>query len=400
MDKKMESWFFMRPGFSKFKLEPDEHKQYLFGKKDREIRDFLLDEIEGASYSGDGYKAVIFGAYGRGKTHTCYNLIYEIARKGLPVVPSYVKCPEFASKEPFESLFRGLVASHRSEELKRVAEEYARMAQKGEAKPIYDIVQSEDVALVMSKGLAAVDIDAVRKSARWLGGEKKVDMRLVSASLQPHLEDSRDFGAVLRGLSHMFAAVDKKVPLYLIDEAERLQQVNHPDTYFRWLAAMREITEIPGVGLIFFIGADTKNEVPVLLLQPEIQRRILVANYRELLSPGKDEIRAFVLELSATIVRKGEVPLSQRDNVRPEALDATVPDELKALTGGDAERLAAYPFEPDALEEFLEVVAGSAGSNKPSEVLGRLQRASQRAMRENKPTIDAGIVATIQEGGI
>jgi hypothetical protein len=400
MDKKMESWFFMRPGFSKFKLEPDEHRQYLFGKKDRDIRNYLLEEIEGASYSKDGYKAVMFGDYGRGKTHICFNLIHEAAKKNLAVVASYVKCPEFSSKEPFESFFRGFITSHRSEELKRIAEEYTRMSQRGEAKPIYDVVQSEDIALVMSKGLAAVDIDAVRKSARWLSGETKVDKRLVSSSIQPHLSDSKDFGAVLKGLTHMFATVDKKVPLYLIDEAERLQQVNHPDTYFRWLAAMREITEIPGVGIIFFIGGNTKNDIPILLLQPEIQRRILVANYVEFLSPGREEIGTFVAELLATVVHKGAVPKSQLDAVLPSARDTTIPADLQTITNGDADRLAAYPFEPDALQEFIDSVASGHGTNKPSEILGRLQRASLRAMRLDKRTIDSAMVLATQEGGV
>jgi len=400
MDKKLESWFFMRSGFTKFKLEPDEHRECLFGKKDREIRNYLLDEIEGASYSDDGYKAVMFGDYGRGKTRICFNLMHEIVRKKFNVVPSFVKCPEFGSKEPFESFFKGFVASHRSEELQRIADEYLRLTKKGEAKPIEDIIQSEDVALVMTKGLAAPDADAVRKSARWLSGETKLDMRLVSASLKPHLMDSTDFGAVLKGLVHMFATVEKKVPLYLIDEAERIQYVNHPDTYYKWLVAMREISEIPGVGIIFFIGGNTKNDIPILLLQPEIRRRILESNYVEFLSPSRDEIRIFVAELLATIVRKGAVPESQREGMSPEALDTTIPEELKTTTGGDPERMNAYPFEPEALEEFLESVASGAGSNKPSEILGRLDRASKRALRLGQRTINLETVTATQEGGV
>ena len=38
MDKTMETWFFMRPGFSTFRLEPDKHRQYLFGQRDRRQR--------------------------------------------------------------------------------------------------------------------------------------------------------------------------------------------------------------------------------------------------------------------------------------------------------------------------------------------------------------------------
>ena len=84
----------------------------------------------------------------------------------------------------------------------------------------------------------------------------------------------------------------------------------------------------------------------------------------------------------------------------PEALVDTIPEDLKTITGGDAKRLEAYPFEPDAFQEFLEGVATGAGSNKPSEILGRLQRASLRAMRLNKRTIDSAIVAATQEGGL
>jgi hypothetical protein len=118
------------------------------------------------------------------------------------------------------------------------------------------------------------------------------------------------------------------------------------------------------------------------------------------LSPGIEDIREFVTELLCTIIRKGPVPSSLKDDVLPGALDETVPEALKQITGGDSERLAAYPFEPDALQEFLESVAGGAGSNKPSEILGRLQRASLRAMRMNQHTIDARAVAATQEGGL
>jgi hypothetical protein len=225
-------------------------------------------------------------------------------------------------------------------------------------------------------------------------------MRMVGDSLQPHLVDSRDFGAVLKGLAHMFTTVDKKVPVYFIDEAERLQQVNHPDTYFRWLAAMREISEISGVGLVFFIGANSKNDIPVLLMQPEIQRRILVSNYLELYPQGKDEIRNFVDELLSTVIRKGDPPARQKASLSVEARDPTVPQELRDITGNDNVRLAAYPFEPDALEEFLTSVSEGAGSNKPSEILGRMQRAGWRAMRLGKRTIDLAGVNAVQQGGV
>src|SRR5207302_10373500 len=111
-------------------------------------------------------------------------------------------------------------------------------------------------------GLTAVDHDAVRNCMRWLGGEPKVPMALISQALKPQLTDSKEFGAVMRGLSHMFITVDQKVPLYLVDEAERFENVTNVDTFASWLASLRELTEIVDLGLLFFVGAKTRNNLP------------------------------------------------------------------------------------------------------------------------------------------
>ncbi len=62
MDKTMADWFFGRGSdFKKLKLGARKRTRSFSGKTDNEIRDTLLDEIEGASYGGDGYKAVFAG---------------------------------------------------------------------------------------------------------------------------------------------------------------------------------------------------------------------------------------------------------------------------------------------------------------------------------------------------
>jgi hypothetical protein len=399
MSKTMDSWFFMREGFSTFRLEPEKHRQFMFGTRERQQRDYLLSEIEGASYSHDGHKGVIFGDYGRGKTHMCHNLIFELENRHMPVVPVYVKCSAYTSKEPFHSLFKELVMGHPSAEVNRVATEYARLRAKGEAVPLVDIVQSEDLALVMSKGLTAVESDEVRNCLRWLGGETKVPMGLISKALKPHLTDSREFGAVMRGLSHMFVTVDRRVPLYLVDEAERFENVTNVDTYSMWLASLRELTEIVPVGLMFFVGAKTRNNLPTIVVQDEIVRRIGVANYVEFQNPSRDQLRDFLLELFATFIRKGAAPEPHRAVLSAAAQDTTVPQELTEITGGDASHLETYPFEPAAFTEFIEQVAAGDLSSKPSEVLIRLQKAAQRAIRVDKRVIDSQIVDAISSEG-
>ncbi|HEX8441422.1 hypothetical protein [Archangium sp.] len=399
MNKQMDKWFFMRPGFTRFRLEPDTDPEYLFGASDRRRRDNLLGAIEEACYSKDGHKAAIYGDYGLGKTHQCKNIIYEIKRQNLPIKPVYIKCGAYGTKDPFHKLFGEMVLQHRTEELQNIAIEYQRMVQKGQASPLLEVVHSEEVHRVLSRGLTAVELDEVRNSMRWLGGEAKVEMGLISRSLPPQLKESQEFGAVMRGLAHMYQAVEGKVLLYLIDEAERFQNITQPDAFFSWAASIRELTEITGVGLIFLIGAKTRNELPVIFVQDEIVRRIGVTNYVELMNPGRDDLEGFVVELLQTVILKGEVPKAHQDVVNKQALDSKVPDELRALTEDDPERLRAYPFEVDALSDFIEQVTSGDLASKPSEVLIRLQKAAQRAMRLDARTIDAKLVSDINAEG-
>lgn len=401
MKKSMDSWFFMRSGFDTFQMLPDQHRRFLFGGREREKRDLLLKDIEDAVYSMDGHKAVVFGDYGRGKTHMCFNLVYEIERRGDAILPIYIKCSSYGSKEPFYSFFRELITALTSTELHDIADEYARRVQRKEAPRIEDIVHSEDVALVLAKGLTAIEPDYIKNSMRWLGGEPKVDLGWISKALRPQLTDSREFGAVMRGLSHMIRTVRGKVPVYLVDEAERFREIVNADTLAAWTAAMRELTELTKVGLVFFVGAMTRNDLPTILLLDEIKRRIGVVNYVDFQNPSREQMREFLLELFATGIRKGEVPADHRDVTPEAARGSDIPKELSALTGGsNSDALETYPFTPEAFAEFVEQVSTGDAANKPSEVLKRVQKVAQRAMRADTHVIDVKLVEALAAEGM
>jgi len=329
----------------------------------------------------------------------CRNLAFEIERRSMAIIPVYIKCSAYTSKEPFQGLFKEMVTGHSPTFVNDVATRYAQMVKAKEAPPLEEILQSEPISFVMTKGLTAVDPDAVRNSLRWLGGEEKVPMGLISHALRPQLTDSREFGAVMRGLAHMFISVERKVPLYLVDEAERFENITHVDTFASWLASLRELTEIVRVGMMFFVGAKSRDRLPTVLVQPEIVRRIGVANYLEFLNPSRDEMRNFLLELFATLIKKGEVPAAHRSVMSGGALDSTVPSGLGQVTQGNEERLKTFPFEPDAFEDFLQQVTAGDLTNKPSEVLIRLQKAAQRAMKNEQRMIDSAIVEQLGTEG-
>jgi hypothetical protein len=283
--------------------------------------------------------------------------------------------------------------------MNRIATEYGKLVAAQKAQPLVEIVQSEDIAQVMGKGLALLNDELVRNCMRWLSGEPKVPISGAGAAIRQQLTDSSEFGAVMKGLSHMITTVERKVPVYFIDEAERFNNIANPDAFAVWLVSLRELTEITGLGLIFLVGAVSKNELPVLLQQEEIMRRIGTVNYIEFLTPSRDQLRTFLKELLSTCIRKGEMLEPHRSVASAVVRDSAVPQELEAITNGDRDQLEAFPFDPDALNQFVEDMAAAGSANKPSEVLKRLLKAAQLAIRKDRRTIDLSIVKQISQEG-
>src|SRR5262249_9656382 len=133
----------------------------------------------------------------------------------------------------------------------------------------------------------------------------------------------------------------------------------------------------------------------VIMVQPEIMRRIGVANYIEFHNPGRDDLRGFLLEQFQTTIRKGAVPDTQKEAVEEGALDEHIPDELRSITGDDPRGLETYPFEPDAFDEFVTQIASGEMANKPSEAQLRVQKAAQKVMRLGKRVITSKIVENL-----
>jgi len=402
--KSPSEFFFMRDGFQTFSLEPEKHNFLLFGRRDREQRDHLLDHLEEASYSFEGYKSVVLGDYGRGKTHQSQNLKYEIGKRELSLYPIYVKCIEFKAKEPFGTFFKELILNIQTAELKRMAQAYEERTLKEEVPPLEKVIGDEDVARVFRNGLTAPSLDVVRLSMRWLGGEQKLDMHQVTGSVPlPPILVSKQFGSVMKGLVQLFREIEGAVPVYLIDEAQRFIQVTNSDLYWSWLAALRDLTEIVGVAFIFFIGSKNRDELPPMFLADELMTRIGVSNYVEFFNQGRDDLREFLNELFQTIIQKGPVPEAVKPVLTEKfgrEIDETVPQELLDIVSQSGEPLETYPFTEEAFEQLVQNCASSEYSNRPREVLKLVQKATSRALRKGSRLVDTNILEAVSKEGI
>jgi hypothetical protein len=404
--KSPSEFFFMRDGFQTFSLEPERHNFLLFGQRDRDQRNHLLEHLEEASYSLEGHKSVVLGDFGRGKTHQSQNLKYEIEKRQLKLYPIYVKCIEFKSKEPFGTFFKELLLNIPTAELKRIAQAYEERTLAGDVTPLEKVIADEDVAYVFRNGLTAPSLDIVRLSMRWLGGEQKLDMSKVQSPGTvplPAIQVSKQFGAVMKGLVQLFREIEVSVPVYLIDEAQRFGQVTNSDIYWSWLAALRDLTEIVGVSFIFFIGSQNRDEAPAMFLADELMTRIGVSNYVEFFNQGREDLREFLTELFQTIIRKGPLP----DAVKPglvaklgEQIDETPPRELTDILSESGESLETYPFTAEAFEQLIQNCVSAEYSNRPREVLKMVQKATNRALRKDSRLVSNSILEEVSREGI
>ncbi len=397
--KSTSNCFHLRAGFRSFRLTPETDGQYLFGEPDRRVANDLLTRLEGAGYSEEGIKQVLYGDFGRGKTHLIHYLIDQIEKKSLPFRPQYVKFGAYAKKQPFRTLMRSLVFPL-TEDMAQVAWEYAILVSRDEAEPLTEVVACRDVAHVLeAMALVKGSPEDVVSMIKYLGGDPKAAVSAKLGVLNTALTEVAEYGAVLRAMTHMFARTRGQVLLYFMDEGEYLKNITDPDTYYFWVAALRELTEIPKLGLMISAGARDQDELPNMLLQPEVVRRIGTTNYLDYIPQADSDIRSFLLELFQTMIRKGPLPESQRDAVISAARDdETVPAELTAITEADPLRLEAYPFDPDALEQLVDGLAGGSMTNKPSEALSRLLALAGDAMRLGRKSISREMVEKLESG--
>ncbi len=393
--------FFLRDGFESFRVDPDANPELLLGERDRALRDQLLDAIEENRSMGEGYKAVIYGDYGRGKTQQSRNLIYHCGPKGrsLAVQPIYIKCIEYGPKEPFASFFSEFLDGIGAQRLGALAVEYKRLVNDGGAPDFSELTDDHDIHTPFD-ALVSPNSSVVRLAVRWLGGQK------LKASEVPQIGDalgepphtSRDFSTVLAIIARMFRVIRGAVPLFFVDEAERIGRVTHIDTYIGWQAALRAISELPDIGIVFFVGGKTFEDIPDLLTWDEVRTRIGAANYRDILNPGPDDRRQWLEEVFEVLCQKGKLSPPLSSLVSRHAADQDLPAGLQALVGSDPDALRSYPFTPEALDAFIAETDTDQG-NKPRYMLKRLQHAAGRALTLGKNIIDRDVLdATRGEG--
>jgi len=150
MTKMMDSWYFMRQGFTRFRMEPDRDPQYLFGEKDRLQRNQLLASMEEESIAATVTRRPCTATTAAARRISASTSSTRINRQGLPPLPCTSSVAAYGTKEPFQTFFRELVLSHSTSDLH--GSPRSTTSVQTPPKKIAEITQSEDIASVIGDG--------------------------------------------------------------------------------------------------------------------------------------------------------------------------------------------------------------------------------------------------------
>ena len=254
-------------------------------------------------------------------------------------------------------------------------------AQPGIEDQIKNEVQDSHVYKALFNALTTRNDDFTRRGMEWLGGEPWEGIGNLSPDAPRQLNDEAQIVRNVGALGQMFLKAEDKNLIFMVDEAERLQSIQSGEHYWKWLAALREVFRREAVGLMLFIIARNRDEIPVVLLEEEIMTVIGTNNIHDCRPYSQPQAESFLKQLLSHLV--------QRDS-----------EALKKVLDEAHGSIDTYPFTEDAFQKFVDYHSSGENVNIPREIINDLERSAQRALSQDKKLIDTPVLQEIIQGNI
>jgi len=367
-------WFCLRGDRKNFTIDPVLDRDRLFGMPEWESA--IDDRLRKCQLLGMPLRLVWWGQFGIGKTHRLRHTEHLIHSHEYAYRPCYVIASDIQEKTGFETLHFELVNHLGREEMRSLVKAYVfKAAMPGSGVlPLKEICGgSTDVNSAMESFGAPAE-KLVQVAWRFLCGLEldKGESDMIGTT-RHCLERASDFAAVIGAFATIIESETKKQLLYLVDEGENLLRITNRTAEAQWNEALRALLDLKNLSIVMTVGAEKSDKIPVLVLQPDIVRRIQKDNYVQMESFKAPEARSFVGGLLKAWVD---------------------PDRLAALESKEGFREtvkdydpAFYPFTPGSFEMFCEAVILDPRNAKPSEILAKLNNVAADAYFKQKRMI-------------
>ncbi len=382
-------WFCLKENRENFHVDPDRDHQFLFGKS--EWKTDIDARLRRALALKEPVRLVWWGQYGIGKTHRLRFTEYWMNDKKLLLYPVHVVCRDIEEKSTFDRLHFDLVNNLGRERMQPLVAKYIRKLDSGApgVVPLQQLTTSPDIVaavqrFAMSASTSRTDDDMQIAAWKFLtGGELDSDECRVAGVTSESIDSSVEYAGVLRVLGAVIAAETGQQLVYLIDQVEALSKIRQRSVEGRWVETLRAVLDVRNVGVVMAIGAENRfDELPSIMVAPEIVRRFTINNYIEIGAFKRDQTAEFLEGLLC-------------EWIDPEKRDALAREEGWASSFPDYDA-ATYPLTKRAFETLCLFCSDELDHKtaKPSEITETMNRVTYEAYSTSCRLIDEHFLKT------
>lgn len=378
----MQSWFGLKEEHREFTIDYDTNANLFFARHD--LDETLKLILRRSARTGYPPKFVLYGDWGIGKTHTMRHTQFVIeSTKDLPATVVFVELPDITSKSSFQVAHAALLDALGIDRARSLTVRYN--AEHGEQSKalIQEATQSGDIAMAFMSLIGYGDLGRIAWD--WLRGLplSASDARLVG--LAPVLNQSLQLVKVLQMLGRLSLEVDEKMLVYMLDEATKLGYVSNQDAINHWLSAFKTIADSQTKEFGFIVsGAWTEpDDMPLPLLDQQVQTRFGAPNYIQLQNLDEQEGETFLRDLLAECV----------DPNKRTVVETTHANE----TDGESIDSTSFPFTEPALRKAVEYFCRDGGITTPRDIQTDLGVLLNRAIDEGRHILSLSYMRSLIE---
>ena len=340
------------------------------------IADSFVEHVSRIIRTGRVPKAVLWGAFGTGKTHFSY---YVGMRLDDIAKVIYVECPPCHRRTKFSELHAAIMRKIGRTYTLGLIEQIIRDANRT-GKPLAEALGlDQDMAAVIRGGFGS-DRTVLW---RYLSGQKlgSRDVRLIDA-INPQIRED-DAVAIVNSIARLVRVFEKKQLLILIDEFENTHALLG-DSLMMFIGAIRGLVdESSDVGVAFIASVRSMDEMPYIIVEDPVRRRIGLTNFIYYKEYVREELEQLIYQL-LEFRREEGFELDQG---------------LKGTIGNISETFnrKTYPFTQEAISLAIGKVfelreLGKIPSIRPKEALDLLDYALALGAQNEVPILTSKFV--------
>ena len=344
-----------------------------FGK--RKINKEIINGIHERYLMGSQPKKYLYGQYGVGKTHTLFNIKYQLeeAPEAQAITDYQVKCclidAEFKEKTNYNYLHAQMMEALTLEKIKEVIQEYLNINAGPDLEENLknDFGDANIVRAIRTLGYTGEPITLWK----WLCGGSLSSAELTANNLTKNMDTVSEMFRVLVGIMRLFVKKGTYY-LFLFDEMEGLHNIRNQDCRESFHDAFRKLSDDDNdvVGFIVSIFTVGEGEIPAFIYTRDILTRLNMANVHALeYLAHDDDVRQFLKDLFELVVD---------DEKKNE----------KEAQGKIPANLEFYPLTDDAMELFIHLAISAPTASLPRNFISALNEGAVHAARRESYVID------------